>query len=129
MLIGAGGLGLWAVKIAQALIDPTDNGVRVYVADHSIDRLLSAQDHGCYDIIHWNEEDHEQYIVERTLDACKGGVDVIVDFVSSPRTVQRDLKVLNRVSRNLFCFYFTYFFHTKMNFWKFFIDLVQCSII
>jgi D-arabinose 1-dehydrogenase-like Zn-dependent alcohol dehydrogenase len=47
MLIGAGGLGLWAVKIAQALIDQTDNGVRVYVADHSIDRLLSAQDHGC----------------------------------------------------------------------------------
>jgi D-arabinose 1-dehydrogenase-like Zn-dependent alcohol dehydrogenase len=64
-------------------------------------------------IIHWNEEDHEQYIVERTLDACKGGVDVIVDFVSSPRTVQRDLKVLNRVSRNLFCFYITYFFPYK----------------
>ncbi|XP_076116415.1 quinone oxidoreductase-like protein 2 isoform X1 [Mytilus galloprovincialis] len=96
MIIGAGGLGLWAVRIAQALVGPTDNGVRVYVADHSIDRLLAAQDHGCYDIIHWNEEDHEQYIVERTLDACRGGVDVIVDFVSSPRTVQRDLKVLNR---------------------------------
>lgn len=53
-------------------------------------------EHGCYDIIHWNEEDHEQYIVERTMDACRGGVDVVIDFVSSPRTVHRTLKVLNR---------------------------------
>lgn len=96
MIIGAGALGLWAVRIAQALIGPNNNSIRVYVADHSIDRLLAAQEHGCHDIVFWNEEDHEQYIVERTLDACKGGVDVIVDFVSSPRTVQRDLKVLNR---------------------------------
>ncbi|XP_021368351.1 cinnamyl alcohol dehydrogenase 8-like isoform X2 [Mizuhopecten yessoensis] len=96
LVVGAGGLGLWAVKLAQFLVGPHSNNIRLFVADNSIDKLLTAQDHGCYDIIHWNEEDHEQYIIERTLDACRGGVDVIVDFVSSPRTMQRSLKILNR---------------------------------
>ncbi|KAK6184568.1 hypothetical protein SNE40_001800 [Patella caerulea] len=97
LIVGAGGLGLWCIQLAQYLIEnATGNNVRLFMADNSIDKLLVAQDHGCYDIIHWNEEDHEQYIVERTLDACRGGVDVIIDFVSSPRTMQRALKVLNR---------------------------------
>lgn len=98
LVVGAGGHGLWAVKLSQYLIGPYANNIRLFVADNSIDKLLTAQDHGCYDIIHWNEEDHEQYIIERTLDACRGGVDVIIDFVSSPRTMQRSLKILNRVS-------------------------------
>ncbi|KAL5007450.1 hypothetical protein ScPMuIL_016256 [Solemya velum] len=95
LVVGAGGLGLWAVRLAQDFIGQNTN-IRLFVADNSIDKLLTAQDHGCYDIIHWNEEDHEQYIIERTLDACRGGVDVVIDFVSSPRTMSRSLKVLNR---------------------------------
>ncbi|XP_076471918.1 alcohol dehydrogenase-like isoform X2 [Babylonia areolata] len=96
LVVGAGGLGLWTIRLAQLVMDSLSSGVRLYVADSSIDKLLTAQDHGCHDIIHWNEEDHEEYIVERTLDTCRGGVDIIIDFVSSPRTMQRSLKVLNR---------------------------------
>ncbi|XP_025086851.1 uncharacterized protein LOC112559715 isoform X1 [Pomacea canaliculata] len=96
LVVGAGGLGLWTLRLALLLMGANCQNVRLFVADNSIDKLLTAQDHGCYDIVHWNEEDHEQYIVERTLDACRGGVDVIIDFVSSPRTMQRSLKVLNR---------------------------------
>ena len=40
---------------------------------------------------------YEEQLLERTLDVCQGGVDVIIDFVSSPRTVKRDLKVLREV--------------------------------
>lgn len=96
LVVGAGGLGLWTIRLAQLLMGSLCNNVRLFMADNSIDKLLTAQDHGCYDIVHWNEEDHEQYIVERTLDACRGGVDVIIDYVSNPRTMQRSLKVLNR---------------------------------
>ncbi|KAK3100998.1 hypothetical protein FSP39_000102 [Pinctada imbricata] len=95
LIVGAGGVGLWASRLANFLIG-NNNNLKLFVADNSIDKLLTAQEHGCYDIIHWNEEDHEQYIVERTMDACRGGVDVVIDFVSSPRTVHRTLKVLNR---------------------------------
>ncbi|XP_046339557.1 alcohol dehydrogenase-like isoform X2 [Haliotis cracherodii] len=96
LIVGAGGLGLWSLRIAQYIMGPNCSNVKLFVADNSIDKLLTAQDHECYDIIHWNEEDHEEYIVERTLDACRGGVDIIIDFVSSPRTMSRSLKVLNR---------------------------------
>ncbi|BFZ04939.1 hypothetical protein BsWGS_07978 [Bradybaena similaris] len=96
LVVGAGGLGLWTIKLAKYFLGRDCNNVRVFVADNSIDKLLTAQDHGCYDIIHWNEEDHEQYIHERTLDCCRGGVDVIIDFIGSHRCMQRALKVLNR---------------------------------
>jgi D-arabinose 1-dehydrogenase-like Zn-dependent alcohol dehydrogenase len=96
LVIGAGGRSLWTIKLAKYFLGRDCNNVRVFVADNSIDKLLAAQDHGCYDIIHWNEEDHEQYIHERTLDSCRGGVDVIIDYIGSHRSMQRSLKVLNR---------------------------------
>jgi len=96
LVVGGGGLGLWTIRISQLLLGSLCDSVRLFIADNSIDKLLTAQDHGCFDIVHWNEEDHEQYIIERTLDACRGGVDIIIDYVSSPRTMQRALKVLNR---------------------------------
>lgn len=98
LIVGAGGLGLWTIRLAQYLLGRDCSNVRIFLADNSIDKLLTAQEHGCYDIVHWNEEDHEQYIHERTLDCCRGGVDIIVDYVGSHRSMQRSLKVLNRVS-------------------------------
>lgn len=97
LIVGAGGLGLWVLKLAQYMIGESNSNIRIFIADNSIDKLITAEDEGCCaDIIHWCEEDHEQYIIERTLDSCRGGVDVVVDFVSSPRTMMRSLKVLNR---------------------------------
>ncbi|XP_059158427.1 quinone oxidoreductase-like [Physella acuta] len=96
LVVGGGALALWTIKLAKYLMGRECNNVRIFVADNSIERLLTAQDHGCFDIIHWNEEDHEQYIIERTLDSCRGGVDVIIDFLGSNRSMQRALKVLNR---------------------------------
>ncbi|KAL3843297.1 hypothetical protein ACJMK2_021238 [Sinanodonta woodiana] len=96
LIVGAGGLGLWSIRLAQSLMGRNDSTVRLFVADNSIDKLLTAQEHDCFDIIHWCEEEHEQSIIERTLDACRGGVDIVIDFVSSPRTMQRSLMVLNR---------------------------------
>ena len=98
LIVGAGGLGLWVLKLAQWMIGESNSNIRLFVADNSIDKLITAEDEGCCDIIHWCEEDHEQYITEKTLESCRGGVDVVVDFVSSPRTMMRSLKVLNRVS-------------------------------
>jgi len=37
---------------------------------------------------------HEQYIEMRIKNVCKGGVDAVIDFVSSARTVARATKVL-----------------------------------
>ena len=84
---------------------------------------MHAQTEGRYNIVHWCDSGqfinltesldkfditqdfvsnsvHEQHIIERTLDACPGGVDVIIDFVSSNRSVARSLKLLKPV-RNI----------------------------
>lgn len=40
---------------------------------------------------------HEEYIEMRIKNVCKGGVDAVIDFVSSARTVSRATKVLKEV--------------------------------
>ncbi|CAH1786906.1 unnamed protein product [Owenia fusiformis] len=96
LIVGAGGLGLWTLTLAKHFIGQNSDKVRITVADTSIEKLIVAQDHGCYDVIHWSDCDHEQYLVERTLDVCRGGVDVVIDFVSSQRTMNRAIRCLNR---------------------------------
>lgn len=39
---------------------------------------------------------HEEYIEMRIKNVCKGGVDAVIDFVSSARTVNRATKVLKQ---------------------------------
>lgn len=56
-----------------------------------------AKDHGCFGVIHWPSDAYEECILARTVNACPKGVDVVIDFVSSPRTFERALKVLNTV--------------------------------
>lgn len=42
---------------------------------------------------------YEAQILDRTRSSCSNGADVVVDFVCSPRSVKRSLKVLNEVGR------------------------------
>ena len=62
------------------------------------EKLQVAKEHGCYGVIHWPSNAYEQQLVERTRNACPEGIDVVVDFVSSPRTISRALQFLNKVS-------------------------------
>lgn len=95
LIIGAGGLGLWTLKVAEYEIGEADIGrVRLTVADSSVEKLMIAKQHGCYDVIHCDESQHEEYILMRIRNVCKGGVDAVIDFVSSARTVKRSTIVL-----------------------------------
>ncbi|XP_064635998.1 NADP-dependent alcohol dehydrogenase C 1-like isoform X2 [Lineus longissimus] len=95
LLIGAGGLGLTTLVIANHFLSEfSPDIVRVVVADSCAEKLAHAERMGCL-VIHWCDHLYEQQILERTLDICPGGVDVAIDFVSSPRTTTRVLKILN----------------------------------
>jgi len=45
--------------------------------------------------------EHEEYILMRIRNVCKGGVDAVIDFVSSARTVKRSTNVLREVRLRL----------------------------
>ena len=60
-----------------------------------------AKEHGCYRVIHWPSNAYEDQLLERTNNACPEGIDVVIDFVSSPRTISRAFKFLNKVSHYL----------------------------
>ncbi|ELU15410.1 hypothetical protein CAPTEDRAFT_224563 [Capitella teleta] len=94
LIVGAGGLALWTLLMAKNFIAENASKVRIVVAGHDVEKLAAARDIGCWEVIHWDEEVHEGYITERTLNACEGGVHMIIDFVSSARTIKRCLKVL-----------------------------------
>jgi D-arabinose 1-dehydrogenase-like Zn-dependent alcohol dehydrogenase len=94
LIVGAGGLALWTLRLCGYHIAATGNRVRIIVADSSVDKLMIAKAHGCYDVVHWDESQHEEYLIMRTKNACKGGIDVAIDFVSTSRTVSRSMKIL-----------------------------------
>jgi D-arabinose 1-dehydrogenase-like Zn-dependent alcohol dehydrogenase len=95
LIVGSGGLALWTLRMAKNFIAENASKVRIIVAGHDVEKLDAAREIGCYDVVHWDEEVHEQYICSRTLNACEGGVHVAIDFVSSGRSTKRCLKVLN----------------------------------
>jgi len=94
LIVGAGGLSLWTLKLAEHYIGENSPRVRIIMADTSIEKLHLAKEEGCFDVIEWKEDLHEEYIAMRIKNVCKGGVDVVIDFVSSSRTVGRVINVL-----------------------------------
>lgn len=48
------------------------------------------------DVIQWNEELYERILIERTRDACHGQVDVVIDFGTTSRSLNRSIQCLCR---------------------------------
>lgn len=96
LIVGAGGLALWSLRMALSYLSDKncDNKLRLTIADTSIDGLTVAKQHGCFSVVHWSDELYEEHILERTQNVCQGGVDVMLDFVTSQRTIDRAHNIL-----------------------------------
>ncbi|GAB0091172.1 hypothetical protein DMENIID0001_059850 [Sergentomyia squamirostris] len=45
-------------------------------------------------VVQWNEDLYERYLIERTIDACSGQVDVVIDYGTTSRSLHRSLQCL-----------------------------------
>lgn len=46
-------------------------------------------------IVHWNEDLYEKQLIERTIDACGGQVDVTIDYGTTSRSLHRSMQCLS----------------------------------
>jgi len=92
LVVGAGGLGLWTVSIAKAILP---SNTRVVVADINEKKLEIAKEHGADATVLWSRDDDPQEQIKRTREACGGGANASVDLVNMRPTVATTFGSMN----------------------------------
>lgn len=102
LIVGTGGLALWAVRIAAHYFWVTNDdkdhqqNVQITVASLRDEGLMLAKGENV-NVVQWSEDLYEKQLIERTTDACEGFVDVVIDFGSTSRSLHRSLQCLTKV--------------------------------
>jgi len=95
LLVGTGGLALWALRIVRYFFsDNGDDDMKITVACLRDEGISILTEELGVDIVQWTEDLYEEQLVDRTIDACGGHVDVVIDFSATSRSVKRALRCL-----------------------------------
>ncbi|XP_019868359.1 uncharacterized protein LOC109597161 isoform X2 [Aethina tumida] len=98
LIVGTGGLALWALRIAEHHFQTPEykNRVNITVATLKDEWfLLVGSELKTVNFVQWNEDVYEKQLIERTKDACNGLVDIVIDFGTTSRSLHRSLQCLN----------------------------------
>lgn len=96
LIVGTGGLALWALRIAAYHFNSMKNRVTITIATLKDDGLIMAQEFQRVNVVQWSEDLYEKQLIERTLDACQGQVDVVIDFGTTSRSLHRSMQCLSK---------------------------------
>ncbi|KAL7642047.1 UNVERIFIED_CONTAM: hypothetical protein RMT77_007921 [Armadillidium vulgare] len=94
LLVGTGGLALWAMRIARYYWPTDREKIKIVVACIRDEGISIAIDELKVNMVRWNEDLYEEQLVERTKNACEGPVDIVIDFNATSRSIRRALKCL-----------------------------------
>ncbi|CAH1778864.1 unnamed protein product [Owenia fusiformis] len=94
LIIGAGGLGQWAIQIARAVL-PTET--KILVADISADRLAAVQE--SVDMtVEWSTDDDMSFMTKVKEVTGSEFVEASIDFVGNPVSMKRAMWLGNKGS-------------------------------
>lgn len=96
LIVGTGALALWTIRIAaQDFLKINKDNIKITVASLRDEGLkISKEEH--VNVVQWNEDLYERQIIERTLDACQGPVDIVIDFCTTSRSLHRSMHCLQK---------------------------------
>ncbi|KAG5679895.1 hypothetical protein PVAND_009431 [Polypedilum vanderplanki] len=98
LIVGTGGLALWAIRIAAQhfYTKDTRHKIEICVASLRDEGLeLAKHEFDKVNVVQWSEDLYEKQLIERTVDACNGLVDIVIDFGTTSRSLHRSLQCLN----------------------------------
>jgi len=95
LLVGTGGLALWALRIFHYFWPAREDEVKITVACLRDEGIGIASENLGVDLVHWSEDLYEDQLVDRTRNACGGAVDMVIDFSATSRSVKRAMKCLS----------------------------------
>lgn len=97
LIVGTGGLAFWAIRIASHYFDNPNYENKVLITVASIRDegfVLATQQFHNINVVQWSEDLYENQLIERTIDACNGLVNIVIDFGTTSRSLHRSLKCL-----------------------------------
>lgn len=97
LIVGTGGLALWALRIATHYFRNAEyhDRVNITVATLKDEGFILAKEFEKVNVVQWNEDLYEKQLIERTTDACGGPVDIVLNFGTTSRSLHRSLQCLN----------------------------------
>lgn len=96
LIVGTGGLALWTLRIASYHFSNMRDRVTTTIASLKDDGLIMAQEFQRVNVVQWSEDLYEKQLIERTMDACQGQVDVVIDFGTTSRNLHRSMQCLSK---------------------------------
>lgn len=96
LIVGTGGLALWALRLATYYFKREEYNDRISIAVATLkdEGFLLAKECEEVNVVQWNEDLYEKQLIERTTDACGGPVDVVLNFGTTSRSLHRSLQCL-----------------------------------
>ncbi|XP_046977006.1 zinc-type alcohol dehydrogenase-like protein C1773.06c [Vanessa cardui] len=96
LIVGTGGLALWALRIASHYFQklPYHSRIRISVATLTDEGIVLAKEDEELKVVQWTEDLYEKQLIERTVDACGGLVDIVLNFGTTSRSLHRSLQCL-----------------------------------